>query len=139
MAYIVDTSFVISVLAGDQDAAGRLAKARRTGATLLMPAPAYYELRYGYENLADPGEFERFQNLMPDLHVPALDRSRAAMAARLRARLRSMGRETGPGDSMILSFVSSGTDVFVARDGPLEDAARALGIQVDPHGEAPSS
>ncbi|HLF07436.1 MAG TPA: PIN domain-containing protein [Thermoplasmata archaeon] len=133
MAFILDTSFVISVLEGDTGAADRLKELRRAGAGLLMPAPAYYELRYGYEILADPAEHERFQSLMPGLHVPAFDRSRAAMAARLRSRLRSKGRETGAVDSMILSFASSGTDVFVARDGPLEDAARAVGIQVDHH------
>ena len=139
MAFILDTSFVIRYLKGDADAVARLDEIKTTRAPILLPAPAYYELRVGYEVFGNQEEYEQFLETIRDMQVPAFDRGRAAVAARLQARLRDLGRTGGPVDSMILSFPSRGSDTLVARDGPMEEAAQALGIQVDQRPESANS
>jgi predicted nucleic acid-binding protein len=68
---ILDTSFLIALLAGDQPAFRKGVKLAENGIPQRIPAPVFYELQYGVEMEGSPDERRAIGNL-PRLY-PVVD------------------------------------------------------------------
>lgn len=128
---MLDAVFVIDRVAGTPAAVAKFEDIKARSGPYILPSPAYYETKVGYEYNASQDELLAFSSLLRDVDIPAFDAAQADAAAKVQARLIRQGRTGGGVDVTITSYAVSGGHILVTRDEPLVSAARMAGVSVE--------
>jgi tRNA(fMet)-specific endonuclease VapC len=126
----LDTNVLIELVRGGkrsvrQRFSDTLAAERRMVASLIV----FHELRLGCELHRDPvGELERVRAVLTKIPVEPFDEADVAVAAAVRARLRTQGQSIGPYDALIAGqALARGWTVVTAN---IREFARIDGLNV---------
>lgn len=134
MGVLLDTSILIDVLEGEEDAvllADRLHESREP---VLIPTPSLYEVQTGLRYAGSRSEAKRFERSAARFPVIDLDAEAARRAAEIRAELLRLGKVKSHPDVMIAGIALAHGHRLVTGDADFETIADAVGLEVDVHG-----
>lgn len=124
---ILDTSFLIDLLGGDEAAIVKLDELVTEGRPLSTSTITVTEVERGLE----PDEFDRFRDVIADIDVVPYDRSMARRAADRLRSLDAAGTPIGAVDGMIAGTALERDGVIVTRN--VSEFRRVEGVRVVPY------
>ena len=115
---VLDTSFLVDLLRGREEALALLAELEERGTALATTPITALELYRGAHLSADPeGNLAAAKKILAALIVLPLDDDAAIVFGALSARLRSEGKRIGDFDQVIAAIALACDRVIVTRDG----------------------
>lgn len=134
MGVLLDTSVLVDVLEGREDAvllADRLHERREP---VFMPAPALYEIETGIRFSGSRSEAKRFERSTGRFPLAAFDEEAAREAAVVRAELLRLGTVKSHPDVMIAGIAMAQGHRLVTGDEDFQAIAAAVGLEVEAYG-----
>lgn len=131
MGALLDTSFLVDVLAGSEDAvllADRLHESREA---TVIPTPALYEVESGLRFRRSRSEALAVRRTAERFPLVDFDEEAAREAAGIRAELLRLGEPKNHVDVMIAGIAAAGNHRLVTRDADFEAIADAVGLEVE--------
>lgn len=134
MGRVVDTSFVIDLLRGDEAATSLASTLDATRQVLLLPTPVLYEVTAGLRFARSRSEASRFREIAERFPLAPFDRQAALEAAGIRAELLRLGRAKSHTDVMIAGITKAGGHALITRDDDFHEIADAVGLSIEAYG-----
>lgn len=125
---ILDSSFLIDLMASDEAAVAKLEELVADGKPLGVPALTVTEVGTG---LRDESAREAFDDVLVDIDVVPLDRDAALRAARIQRRLEADGQRIEVVDAMIAATALERDAAVVTRN--VSEYRRVDGVRVTPY------
>lgn len=124
---ILDSSFVIDLLGGDDDAVEKLTELVLRGSPLRVSTLTVTEVEIGlHQSKAD-----QFETVMRKLDPIAFDIDAAHTAATIQRDLRARGEQIGAVDAMIAATALEGDGIVVTRN--TDEFERVDDLDVEPY------
>lgn len=137
MATVVDTSFVIDLLRGREDAVEVADGLDQRADAVLLPTPVLYEVTAGLRFARSRSEAQRFRELADRFVRLPFDGPAAEHAAEIRAELLRLGKAKSHTDVMIAGTALAGGHRLVTRDADFQAIADVVGLSLEPYGDEP--
>lgn len=125
---ILDSSFLIDLMAGEEAAVAKLEELVTADEPLAVSALTVTEVGTG---LRDDTARDAFDEVFSDVDVVPFDRDAARRAARIQRRLEANGRRIGAVDAMIAATALERDDGIVTRN--VSEFRRVDGVRVAPY------
>ena len=126
---ILETSFVIDFLHGDEDAVSKMQSLIDEGIPYEIASPTIFELWGGLQNIQAPEkEQQRILSLMQGIGVLSLDEESAKIAGSIDGQLTKQGLTINTEDSMIAGIAIKNNKAILTNDGHFD---RIEGLKIE--------
>lgn len=134
MGTLLDTSFLVDLLRGREDAVLLVDRLEERREPTLIPTPAVYEIEAGLRFRGSRSEAKAFQRTAERFPRLDFDEEAAHQAAEIRAELLRLGEPKNHVDVMIAGIAMAGGHRLVTRDTDFEAIADAVGLEIEAYG-----
>ncbi len=127
---LLDTNFLIDLLAGQPEAVRLAAELDQEGDRPRLPAPALYELWQGAaRTVRREGERRRIEELLSAYETVGFDGEAAKSAGLLQAELARTGKSLGTIDVQLVGMAIARTETLVSGDRALARLGHGLSVR----------
>lgn len=117
---LLDTSFLVDLLAGRAEARALAEEVDRAGDTVRIPSPVLFELWVGAAGaLRSDAEREKVEDLLRAYEVAPFGEEDAKAAGELQAQLSRRGRPLGTVDVLVAGAAVARSEVLITGDARL--------------------
>lgn len=128
---ILDTSFIIDVMNGEEEALEKLKKVEESSEKVSVTAVTIHELYSGLSSSDRPEEErEKIMNVVQSKNIAELDEDSAIKSGRAEGRFEG-SEKIPPQDCMIAGIASQNSEKILTNDSDFESLARELDIGVE--------